>query len=317
MRVAALSVLLVLAACSERGGPGAEQPESRAPVRTGGDSAAAVPGPAQVDAASGSQPELPPAVQEALKQANAPAPQPQPGEDRARVALQLIARNHPDQAEPVARALLAAHPDQPRAAFVLGLSLHKQKRYGDAVPLFESALAGANAIDPTRRAEQFPEHAHVAHFLGWARYYAGDLAGARGAFASHVAAVPTAGDSWYGLALVEIDEDQVDDAAAALERAYACLPEAERIDDARSRDRGKILARQGDLALRADRTQDAIELYRRALRAWPDHYEVWAKVARCYDRLGDAEAADRARVEELKARERMGRLTDAPKGSQP
>jgi predicted Zn-dependent protease len=54
-----------------------------------------------------------------------------------------------------------------------------------------------------------------------------------------------------------------------------------------------------------------------ALRAWPDHYEVWAKVARCYDRLGDAQAADRARVEELKARERMGRIVDPAKGGQP
>ena len=317
MRFEVLTVLLALAACSERGGDDAGRPPANAPVRAPEVAAPATADAASDGAADAGQPDVPPAVREALQQANAPAPQPQPGEDRARVALQLIARNHPDQAEPVARALVAEYPDQARAAFVLGLSLHKQKRYGDAVPHFESALAGANAIDPSQRGIQFPEHAHVTHFLGWARYYAGDLAGARGAFTSHVAAVPTAGDSWYGLALVEIDEDQVNDAAAALERAYACLPEAERADEARSRDRGKILARQGDLALRADRTQDAIELYRRALRAWPDHYEVWAKVARCYDRLGDAEAADRARVEELKARERMGRLTDAPKGSQP
>lgn len=244
-------------------------------------------------------------------------PLPPPGDDRARVALQLIARNHPEQAEPVARALRSAYPDQPRAAFVLALSLHKQKRYGDAVPYFEEALAGANAIDSAQRAQQFPEHVHVAHFLGWARYYTGDLDGARGAFASHVAAVPTAGDSWYGIAVVEIDEDQIDAAAAALERALACLPDAERAEDSRSRDRGKVLARQGDLALRADRTQDAIDLYRRALRAWPDHYEVWAKVARCYDRLGDTTAADRARVEELNARERVGRIMDGPKGSTP
>jgi tetratricopeptide (TPR) repeat protein len=260
---------------------------------------------------------LPPDVQEALKRANADVPPAPPGDDQARVALQLIARNHPDQAEPVARAALAAYPDQPRAAFVLGLSLHKQKRYSDAVPLFERSLAGATAMDAAQRAQQFPEHTHVAHFLGWARYYAGDLDGARGAFTSHVATVPTAGDSWYGLALVEIDEDQVDAAAAALERAMACLPEAERMEESRSRDRGKILAREGDLALRADRTQDAVDLYRRALRAWPDHYEVWAKVARCYDRLGDAQAADRARVEELNARERMGRIVDAPKGTRP
>jgi len=262
-------------------------------------------------------PALPPEVEEALQRANEEVPPPPPGDDQARVALQLIARNHPEQAEPVARALLTSFPDQPRAAFVLGLSLHKQKRYSDAVPFFEGALAGAAAIEAAQRATQFPEHTHVAHFLGWARYYAGDLDGARGAFTSHVAAVPTAGDSWYGIALVEIDEDQVDAAAAALERAMTCLPEAERVEETRSRDRGKILARQGDLALRADRTQDAVDLYRRALLAWPDHYEVWAKVARCYDRLGDATAADRARVEELNARERMGRIVDAPKGAQP
>jgi tetratricopeptide (TPR) repeat protein len=311
MRAFLPALVVMIAGCSDPAG----EPSGQRPTAEPGTGTASQP-PAAPGADSGA-PALPPEVQEALKRANADVPPAPPGDDQARVALQLIARNHPDQAEPVARAALAAYPDQPRAAFVLGLSLHKQKRYSDAVPLFERSLAGATAMDAAQRAQQFPEHTHVAHFLGWARYYAGDLDGARGAFTSHVATVPTAGDSWYGLALVEIDEDQVDAAAAALERAMACLPEAERMEESRSRDRGKILARQGDLALRADRTQDAVDLYRRALRAWPDHYEVWAKVARCYDRLGDAQAADRARVEELNARERMGRIVDAPKGTRP
>jgi len=311
MRAFLPALVVMIAGCSDPAG----EPSGQRPTAEPGIGTASQP-PAAPAPDSGA-PALPPEVQEALKRANADAPPAPPGDDQARVALQLIARNHPDQAEPVARAALAAYPDQPRAAFVLGLSLHKQKRYSDAVPLFERSLAGATAMDAAQRAQQFPEHTHVAHFLGWARYYAGDLDGARGAFTSHVATVPTAGDSWYGLALVEIDEDQVDAAAAALERAMACLPEAERMEESRSRDRGKILAREGDLALRADRTQDAVDLYRRALRAWPDHYEVWAKVARCYDRLGDAQAADRARVEELNARERMGRIVDAPKGTRP
>lgn len=311
MRAFLPALVVMIAGCSDPAG----EPSGQRPTAEPGTGTASQP-PAAPGADSGA-PALPPEVQEALKRANADVPPAPPGDDQARVALQLIARNHPDQAEPVARAALAAYPDQPRAAFVLGLSLHKQKRYSDAVPLFERSLAGATAMDAAQRAQQFPEHAHVAHFLGWARYYAGDLDGARGAFTSHVATVPTAGDSWYGLALVEIDEDQVDAAAAALERAMACLSEAERMEESRSRDRGKILARQGDLALRADRAQDAVDLYRRALRAWPDHYEVWAKVARCYDRLGDAQAADRARVEELNARERMGRIVDAPKGTRP
>jgi tetratricopeptide (TPR) repeat protein len=316
MRAFLPALVVMIAGCSD---PAGERSVPR-PTAEPGTGTVAQPTESQQPAApvaDSGAPALPPEVQEALKRANADVPPAPPGDDQARVALQLIARNHPDQAEPVARAALAAYPDQPRAAFVLGLSLHKQKRYSDAVPLFERSLAGATAMDAAQRAQQFPEHTHVAHFLGWARYYAGDLDGARGAFTSHVATVPTAGDSWYGLALVEIDEDQVDAAAAALERAMACLSEAERMEESRSRDRGKILARQGDLALRADRTQDAVDLYRRALRAWPDHYEVWAKVARCYDRLGDAQAADRARVEELNARERMGRIVDAPKGTRP
>jgi tetratricopeptide (TPR) repeat protein len=316
MRAFLPALVVMIAGCSD---PAGERSVQR-PTAEPGTGTVAQPTESQQPAApvaDSGAPALPPDVQEALKRANADVPPAPPGDDQARVALQLIARNHPDQAEPVARAALAAYPDQPRAAFVLGLSLHKQKRYSDAVPLFERSLAGATAMDAAQRAQQFPEHTHVAHFLGWARYYAGDLDGARGAFTSHVATVPTAGDSWYGLALVEIDEDQVDAASTAFERAMACLPEAERMEESRSRDRGKILARQGDLALRADRTQDAVDLYRRALRAWPDHYEVWAKVARCYDRLGDAQAADRARVEELNARERMGRIVDAPKGTRP
>jgi tetratricopeptide (TPR) repeat protein len=298
MRLLLLAVLGLVVGCSEQAGDGRQRPAGTGVVEG---TTREAPSTTSTEPA---QPAFPPEVAEALKRANADVPPPPPGDEQARVALQLIARNN-------------SFPDQPRAAFVLALSLHKQKRYSDAVPYFEQALAGAAAIDAAQRSQRFPEHVHVAHFLGWARYYAGDLDGARGAFASHVASMPTAGDSWYGMALVEIDEDQVDAAAAALERAMACLPEFERAEESRSRDRGKILARQGDLALRADRTQDAVELYRRALRAWPDHYEVWAKVARCYDRLGDAPAADRARVEELNARERMGRIVDAPKGTQP
>lgn len=315
MRPVLPALMLLVVACSEQGTDGRG---SVAPQPTPAPAAVQASGPHAAPASDGgAQPELPPGVAEALKRASADRPAPPPGDEQARVALQLIARNHPEQAEPVARAMLTEHPGQARAAFVLGLSLHKQKRYSDAVPLLEQALAGTSSLDALERDRRFPEHVHVAHFLGWARYYAGDLDGARGAFASHLASVPTAGDSWYGIALVEIDQDRVEAAADALEHSMSCLSPAERADDARSRDRGKILARQGDLALRDDRTQDAVELYRRALRAWPDHYEVWAKVARCYDRLGDADAADRARVEELNARERMGRIVDAPKGAQP
>jgi len=310
MRPLLPAVLGLVVGCSHQAGDQGQQPAGAGGVER---SASEAPSPTIAEPA---QPDIPPEVAEALKRANAVVPPP-PGDEQARVALQLIARNHPEQAEPVARALRNAFPDEPRSAFVLALSLHKQKRYSDAVPLFEQALAGAAAIEAQQRSQRFPEHAHVAHFLGWARYYAGDLDGARGAFTSHVASMPAAGDSWYGIALVEIDEDRVDAAAAALERAMAYLPEVERAEESRSRDRGKILARQGDLALRADRTQDAVDLYRRALRAWPDHYEVWAKVARCYDRLGDPASADRARIEELNARERMGRTMDAPKGAQP
>lgn len=241
---------------------------------------------------------------------------PDPAREQARVALQLIAKGHAGQAEPVARALVAAKPSDPRATFILALALHKQKRYADAVPLFQAASDLASQVQGGAQ-DAFPERAHVAHFLGWARYYTGDLDGARGAFTAHVAVVPDASDSWYGLGIVELDEDRLDAAREALAQALAVLPMAERPDEARSRDRGKILARQGDLALREDRLADAAALYQRALRAWPDHYEVWAKAARCYDRLGDSAAADRARLEELNARERVGRMTDLPPGEQP
>ncbi len=309
MRAAVLlSLIALMTACDGRPSQTAQSANS----------AAGAPGPMPVPMLDEGQApvptNLPPTAVAALSGGESQSP---PTDPRFTVALQLIARGHPDQAEPVAKALVDAHPEDPRSQFVLALALHKQRRYSDAAPLFERAIAGGTALSSTDRARDFPEHPHASHFLAWANYYAGDLDGARDAFTTHIAAHPGAGDSYYGIALIEIDHDRVPEARAALASAFALLPDAERGEDARSRDRGKILARQGDLEIREDRWTEAARLYQRALLAWPDHYEVWAKVARCHDRAGDAEAADRARVEELHARERVGRTTDGRSGGAP
>lgn len=184
----------------------------------------------------------------------------------------------------LAQAVVDRQPQDARARFYLGLTLHKTKRYAIALTALEAAAAAPR--------EAFPEAVHASHYLGWCRYYLGDLAGARAAFAAHVAAVPDYDDSHFGLGVIAFDEDRLDDARASFERALAIL------DSHRgpARERAKNLARLGDVALRQERLADAESAYRRALELWPDHYEAWAKLARVLDRLDRPQEAQQARA---------------------
>ncbi|MFO0963452.1 MAG: tetratricopeptide repeat protein [Phycisphaerales bacterium] len=184
----------------------------------------------------------------------------------------------------LAQAVVDRQPADLRARFYLGLTLHKTKRYALAQPLLEAAAAGAR--------DAFPEAVHASHYLGWCRYYLGDLPGARAAFEAHVAAVPDYDDSHFGLGVIAFDEDRLDDARASFERALAIL-DAHR---GPARERAKNLARLGDVALRQERLADAESAYRRAVDLWPDHYEAWAKLARVLDRLDRPQEAQQARA---------------------
>ena len=192
------------------------------------------------------------------------------------------------------RSILKEQPNCARAEFLLGVTLLKQKQYAKARPLLEESLA---------RKQDFSGRKQVDHFLGWTCFYLGDLESAKRHFQSHVGAMPTADDSYYGLAVIAIEEDRMSDAQVALERAMELIGTA----PDRNKDRAKVLARLGDVDLRREKTSEALELYEEAATLWPDHYEIWGKLARVYDTLNRPTDAQQSRAKQQEAMKRTGR----------
>jgi tetratricopeptide (TPR) repeat protein len=207
----------------------------------------------------------------------------------------------------MARRWADAQPGSARAAFYVGLSFHKQKRHAEALAFLERAEAAPDS--------EFPEAPHVPHYLGWCRYYLGDLAGAHRAFEAHAAAFPGYDDSQFALGLIAFDRDELDEAEHRFRRALELLQRA--AGDAAAgtaRERAKCLARLGDVALRRGDLESAERDARAAVELWPDHHEAWAKLARVLDRQGRAGAAAAARSQQQAA---LARIAAAPGKAMP
>ena len=209
-------------------------------------------------------------------------------------AARLIAEQKTEQARTWLEAHVAGHPDDGQAAFLLGLTYHREKRYTLARPLFESAVRLA------------PDYHTVHHFHGWCLYYLGDMPGARAAFNRHVEAVPGEGDSHFALGLIAFNDDRLDDA----QRRFAAAIELQRNNPGRRRDVSKAHARLADVHIRRGELEEAKARLLLATELWPQHYAAFYKLSRVLHRLGEDEAADVAfrefRVWETRAARRRG-----------
>ncbi|MFM7260655.1 MAG: tetratricopeptide repeat protein [bacterium] len=206
-----------------------------------------------------------------------------PDDPRLKVALRMLGSGSVDLARMTAAAVLEEKPDCDRAAAIEGIALNKLKRYEEAKPLLSRAR---------RSSQAFPEQRHAAHFLGWCCYHLGELELAREAFEVHVASVPNEPDSTFGLGLIALDEDRLDDA----DRLFALALEGFTSPKDRPTDRARVLVRMADLALRRDDVTGAEALLRRSVAASAVQHETWSKLARVYDRLGRTSEADAARA---------------------
>jgi tetratricopeptide (TPR) repeat protein len=210
--------------------------------------------------------------------------------------LRMLKAGAFEQAAGVCRLVLAEEPSSDRAAALLGIALSKSKKYEEARPQLVRARDSK---------QDFPERTHAAHFLGWCQFHLGELDEAKRSFEAHLASVPGEPDSTFGLGLVALGEDRLDDADALLAKALQGFTEPR----ARPADQARVLVRMADLALRRDDPAKAEPLLERAAQASPLQPEVWAKLARVRDRLGMHEKADAARANEARILEALGRRT--------
>lgn len=220
-----------------------------------------------------------------------------PDDPRLEVVRAMMAKGRFDAAEVTARAVLAAHPKVDRARAMLGIALLKQKKYEEARGLLEQARDSSQA---------FPERKHASHFLGWCCYHLGELGAARTAFELHLTAVPKEPDSIFGLGLVAIGEDRLDDADTLLAQSlegFCAQPKPDRVGQARA------LTRLSDVAMRRGDVAKAESLLERAVEASAIQHETWSKLARVRDRLGKSEAADAARTNADRILAALGRRT--------
>jgi tetratricopeptide (TPR) repeat protein len=193
----------------------------------------------------------------------------------------------------------AEHPGQ--AAFIRGLSYHEQQLYESARPQFARAI------------ELEPEFSTTYFFAGFTLFNLGCLDEARAALETYLARSPDEAEAVFGLGLVALEQDRVDDAEQSFQRAIA-IAEAKPRPGKKAADLDEDIARYqarlGDAYLRRDDLKSARAAFERSVELWPSHGEPWHKLARVLQRLGDTAGAERAQArsdEELERRATEGK----------
>lgn len=216
------------------------------------------------------------------------APLSEPSKEFLRDILLLIKAKRYDEARQRLEPAVQQHPDSHVALFYLALTYHKQQRYAEARPLYDR-VAGLQ-----------PDYKEVLMFHGWCLYYLGEPAAAQAKFSAFLATRPDYADAHFALGLIAFDDDRMEEARTRLQQA---------IDFGQaSRDvamESKARARLGDVLMRLADLPAARQEFERSVALNPDNYEVYFKLSRALQRLGDEEGAARARRLHDEVRERV------------
>ncbi len=210
-----------------------------------------------------------------------PDPLPPPAPVDPALARLLPAVLNPETREDARRQALAyldEHPDSGRAELLVAMSYHQEQRYGLARPHFERSIR----LDPG--------FAPTLHFYGYCLYYLGQKEPARQAFARHLELQPEEGNSHFGLGLIALDSDDLDEAERRFTEAIrlqAPMPH-------RRKDVAAAHTRLGDIDARRGDHEAARDQYRTAATMFPDLYGAHLKLSRALRRLGDDAGADAA-----------------------
>lgn len=188
----------------------------------------------------------------------------------------MIADRQCGPARILLRRLLDDGDVRPATTFLFGLSYHRQRRYGAAEPFFDTATT----LSPT-----YPP---IWHFLGWSRWYLGDVEGATEAWKHHAILDPDEGDTAFALGLAAMERGEVDTADRRFNEALVLQQQRSDRGDgvAKAQIRlAEIAAGRGDL-------QAARGLLEAALQVTPGYWEGHYRLSVICRRLGDIVAAD-------------------------
>lgn len=184
--------------------------------------------------------------------------------------FRMIAQGRFEPARQQISTYLVENPNSGEARFLLGLSFHRQKRYALAKPHFEEAAKLSPFFHPT------------FHFQGWCLYYLGEIDDSYAAFKEHVRLSPNEGDSMFGMGLIEMELDQLDEA----EKNFQTAIDLQKDNPRRVRDVAKVHARLADIFIRRENFNQAQDELEQALKLWPQHYIAHYKLSVVLNRLG-------------------------------
>lgn len=190
----------------------------------------------------------------------------------------LVARGEFESARQQIHAFLEENPNSGEAKFLLGLSYHRQKKYGLAKPYFKEAVELSPLFHP------------ALHFQGWCLYYLGEIDDSYNAFKEHVKLSPKEGDSYFAMGLIEMELDQLDKA----QRNFQTAIDLQKDNPRRVRDVAKIHTRLADIYIRNENFNQAQEELMQAIKLWPRHYIAYYKLHVVLNRLGKTQEAQEA-----------------------
>jgi len=183
----------------------------------------------------------------------------------------FLQNGRPDIARVRLRKLVPGDEWTAQSAFLMGLTYHAEDRYGKALPWFEIACAADDVYPP------------ASHFRGWALYWLGRPADARAAFEQHLLLTPDEGDSHFGIALIDIEAAQWNEAESRLLRAI----ELQHSDPDRVDGVAKSKARLAEVIEQRDHDLERAQaLLAEALTLDTDLYEAGFRRARLLRQLG-------------------------------
>ncbi len=213
---------------------------------------------------------------------------PLPSSDFLPVCLKLIRQRQTAKARELLEPVVADHPGWAKARFYLGLTYHREKRYERAAELFKRSLE----LDPLFHTQRV--------YYGWCLYYLGDPEAARGMFEAYLEVKPDYPDALFALGLIAFDADEVASAQRLFERVIVL---AQTGNDAKTE--AKARARLADVLIRLDMIKPTKAQLDRSIMLNPDNFEVYYKLSRVLERLGEREAAKAARLKHDEVRARI------------